>query len=145
MGGLWLVHVGWPGSLGRLPGRVFSRDSLYNPFGHASLAYLAAAVLMFAAGKAALLVVPVAACPYAGGSPALLSLRPRWWVNAILSTVAGIVLVVVLLPTGEWLAHQRFGDDSMVLLFPIMVFPAALFGSLLLRVFVNRNRAKGAM
>jgi hypothetical protein len=145
LGGLWLVHVGWPGSMGRLPRRVFTRDFLYSPAGHAPLAYLAGAALMLVAGKAALLVVLAVAVAYAVGSPALIALRPRWWLNAILSTFAGIVLVVLLPATGEWLTHQRFGDDAMVLLFPIMVFPAALFCSLLLRVFVNRNRARGAM
>jgi len=146
VGGLWLVHVGWPGSIGRLPGRVFTRDFLYSPIGHAPAAYLAAALLMLVAGgKLALLVVLLVSCAYAVGSPALIALRPRWWLNAILSTLAGIVLVAALPATGEWLTHQRFGDDAMVLLFPVMVFPAALFCSLLLRVFVNRNRAKGAM
>jgi hypothetical protein len=145
LGGLWLVNFGWPGSIRRLPGRIVSRDFLYSPIGHAPAAYLAASLLMFAAGKAALLVALLALVAYAVGSPALIALRPRWWLNAILSTFAGILLVIALPATGEWLTHQHFGEDAMVVLFPIMVFPAALFCSLLLRVFVNRNRARGAM
>jgi hypothetical protein len=144
LGGLWLVDYAWPGAIGRLPARVFSREFLFTPPGHAPLVYLAGSVLMLAAGQLALLVALAVLCGYAVGSPALIALRPRWWLNAILSTLAGIVLVGALPATGEWLTGQHFGDDSMVLLFPVMVFPAALLCSLLLRLFTTRNRAKGA-
>ena len=118
---------------------MFNREAFYSPLVHAPAFYFAGVVLAFLAGRAALLVVLVVLCLYAVASPALIAFRPRWWLNALLSTVLGIVLLGVLTGTAEGVTHGHFGDDAMVLLFPITIFPVTLLVSLGLRIVAKRD------
>jgi hypothetical protein len=149
LAGVAMIRFAWPGMLGRLPARMAAAASnralLYNPLVQAAALYVISALLFTITGKAAIMVALVAACLYAIGSPASIALRPRWWLNAVLSTVAGIVLVAALGGTAEPLSRQRIGEDAMVLLFPITIFPLALLGSLGLHLVLNREtRRTGA-
>ncbi len=147
-GGLALVRFAWPGVFGRLRARVVSavtsRTLVFNPFVHGMLIYVAGTLLSAVSGKASILVVLLCTTCYAVASPALIALRPRWWLNATLSIVVGILLLGMLAGTGEAVSRQHYGDDAMVLLFPAMVYPAALAISLGVHLATRARRRAAA-
>jgi hypothetical protein len=144
IGGVALVRFAWPGAFGRLARRTTAaltkRALLFNPIVHGLLIYVAGTIGSAMTGSASIFVVLLFATFYAVASPALISLRPRWWLNAILSIVVGVVLVAALTGTGEAVSRQHYGDDAMVMLFPIMVYPWALAASLVVRLVVQARR-----
>jgi hypothetical protein len=149
IGGLALIHFVWPGSLVRLPKRVslalLDPALLYNPLVHGCLIYLGSAVLFrVVPGPAAILVALAGTTLYAVGSPVVIALRPRWWLNAALSILAFVVLIGALPATAEAVTHRRIGEDAMALLFPFMLFPVMLVASLVFRV-VSSRRVKGEL
>jgi hypothetical protein len=146
-GGVVLVLFAWPGLFGRLwrsaVGALTSWTLVCNPLVHGIMIYAAGTIAAAVAGRASLFVVLLFTTFYAVASPALIALRPRWWLNALLSLVVGIALVGVLTGTGEAVSRQHYGDDAMVMLFPVRVYPWALGASLVVRL-VAQSRRKAA-
>jgi len=143
--GVALIRLAWPGLFGRMTrsvaARVRDRSRWHNPLMHGLAIYLGGTLLAAVTGKASILVVLILGCAYAVGSPALIAFRPRWWLNALLSAVVGVLLLGLLTGTAEAVSCQHYGDDAMVMLFPVMVYPVALAVSLALHVsWVARRR-----
>lgn len=71
-----------------------------------------------------LVVVLVALCLYPLLDLPRTLARSSWWLGALLSAVGWCILFLTL--TGVAESVQRIGEDAMVLLFPFMLYPAAL-------------------
>ena len=142
--GLLLIRVAWPGALARVSGQVvaavFEGSLLYNPLLHGFLIYVVAALLFAVTGRSAILVALAAGCVYAVGSPAVITLRPHWKVNAALAIFTWIILLGALPSTVEAVTHRRVGEDALVMLWPFMLFPLALLASLVFRLAWMRGR-----
>jgi len=102
---------------------------LLNPFGQAATIYLVALAAMFAYPKGVLLPVLGAICVYSIGTAVVNALRPRWWLHTAMSLVAWLLLFVLLNATGGAIQGKPIGEDAMVLLMPMMVFPLLLIAS----------------
>jgi hypothetical protein len=133
-----VIRLAWPGQLARLAHRaaaaVTSLAAFSNPLVHGAAIYLVAVPLLAVTGEAAILVAAFCALVYAVVSPVLVSRGRRVWLNAPVSVVVGIVLIAALPATTDALAHRRFGDDWMVMLGPVMLYPVVLVAALALRL-----------
>jgi ABC-type methionine transport system permease subunit len=102
---------------------------LLNPFGQAATMYLVALAMMFAYLKGVLLPVFGALSVYSVGTAVANALRARWWLHTAMSLVAWLLLFVLLSGTGDAIRGKPIGEDAMVLLMPMMVFPLLLVAS----------------
>jgi uncharacterized membrane protein len=119
---------------GQIVATVTEGSLLFNPLVHGFLVYIVAALLFAVTGRSAILVALGAGCVYAVGSPALITFRPHWKVNAALSIFTWIILLGALPSTVEAVTHRRVGEDALVMLWPFMLFPVALVVSLVFRM-----------
>jgi len=142
--GVVLVRVAWPGVFGRIGREMLatltSMARFSSPLVHGLAVYVAAVPLLAITGEGAILVAAAFALLYAVASPVLIAMRPRLWLNVPLSIVVGIVLIAAIPGTAEALAHKRFGDDWMVMLGPVMLYPVVLGAALLFRIVSRRRR-----
>ena len=144
--GIVLIRSATPGVLEwprrRLAAALRNRALICNPLVH-GLAVLVAGVLLSAvAGPLAILVVFVFGVTYAIGSPLLIAGRPGWWLNAILSLVVFLLLLGLLTGLGEAASRQHFGDDAMIMVVPVLIYPAALAVSLALHLSAAARRRR---
>ena len=141
---LGLAEWGDPGVLGRLAGGLVRglrsalspsglRDLARHPPGLALLtAVVAAGAMWLVPASAALLVVLLALCAFAVADPLLNVWRHSWWAGALLSAPSYAALFLGLSMLAD--ARNELGEDSMVLLFPMMLYPVTLGASGLLRL-----------
>jgi len=88
--------------------------------------WLAAAVIMAAAPKLAILPGFVAQCAYSVLAPwAALSAR-RWWSTALLAVLGFLLLMGALAGSAEALVPRGFGEAGMLFLLPMEGFPILL-------------------
>jgi hypothetical protein len=147
--GVALIRLAWPGIFGRVARRAIAilrkRELIFNPLVHGLAIYVAGTLLAAVTGQASILVVMVSVTVYSVASPALMAFRPRWWLHALVSLAVGLSLLVALTGTGEAVSRQHYGDDAMVMLFPVMVYPVALVVSLALHLgWRARSRRQAA-
>jgi hypothetical protein len=130
MAGAALVRFAWPGAWGRalrlaLDG-LTNPSLLFNPVVHSLALGLLAVPLILLGGRAAVLIVLALLSVFVVASPALIALRPNWWLHAVGSAVVFVVFLGTLPTVGERLSGRRFGSDATVFLLPTMLFPVAL-------------------
>ena len=97
-----------------------------NPLGQAALLWLAAAAIMAAAPKAAILPGFVAQCVYSVLSPWSAFSARRWWATASLALLGFLLLMGALAATSEALTPRGFGEAGMLFLLPMEGFPILL-------------------
>ena len=97
-----------------------------NPLGQAALLWLAAATIMAAAPKAAILPGFVAQCVYSVLSPWSAFSARRWWATASLALLGFLLLMGALAGTAEALIPRGFGEAGMLFLLPMEGFPILL-------------------
>jgi hypothetical protein len=93
-----------------------------NPLGQAALLWLAAAPIMAAAPKAALLPGFVAQCVYTVLSTRAAGIARRFWPTAILALLGFILLMGALAGMAEAITPRGFGEGGMVFLLPMYGF-----------------------
>ena len=76
---------------------------------------------------------------YAVASPVLIALRRWWLVNAILSTIGMIVLLVMMPVLGAMAAGPGSFGSLMINPLPAMIFPCAMVLSGIVRLLIVRR------
>jgi hypothetical protein len=144
--GVALVRFAWPGLLARIGREILATCTSLTRFSsppvHGLAIYLLALPFLAVTGGAAILVALAFALAYVVASPLLIALRPRVWLNVPLSIVVGIVLMAALQATTEGLSRRRFGDDWMVMLGPVMLYPVVLVAALVFRIVWKTRGAR---
>lgn len=150
--GLWLLYAGVP----TLPARLRSAASKSATTGFwlavwtwligSSLGRTTLGAMVVVAGA---IVLPrgarwagafAAITAYSVLDPLVNAFRPRWWVHTVQSLAGWIVLFMFCGGISE---ADRLGEDAMVFLFPVMLYPGALGLSGVLRLMRWKPRAPG--
>ena len=123
------------------------RGLLYSPVIHTLVGLMLGIAGMSMVSSEAAFPAFVVNMIYSVASPILIALRRWWFVNAILSTVGMIVLLLIMPVLGLMVAdHESLGETQMLLMLPAMFFPCALVLSGVLRlVIVRRERRQVAV
>ena len=111
----------------------FRELAFVNPLGQAGLLFAAAAILMLASPKHALVPALTAQCIFSVLSAWTAAFQRRWWVYACLSVLGWILLFCALGATAEALTPRGFGEGAMTFLLPMEGFPILLAVSGLVR------------
>jgi len=104
-----------------------------NPLGQAGLLFAAAAILMLASPKSALVFALAAVCVFSVWSAWTAAFQRRWWAYAALSVLGWILLFGGLNAVAEALTRRGFGEGAMIFLLPMEGFPVLLAVSGLVR------------
>jgi hypothetical protein len=110
-----------------------------NPIVHGLAIYFATMPLLAIAADRAVFVAVATALVYALASPALIARRPRFWLHAPLSCAVGFALLVGLPPTAEAMSGRRFGEDWILMLGPVFLYPVLLVVALVVHLLWRRR------
>jgi hypothetical protein len=97
-----------------------------SPLGQALAFSVAAGLCIVAAPSWALLFVFGAVCGYSVVAALTIATCSRWWLNAMLSVVGWLMVFGVTVTAAETLRKRSMGEDGMILLLPMTVFPILL-------------------